>query len=258
VSVVYGIAGLLAGIAAGACLLFYVPPYSWIADAQLSLFHVNLVSISFFATFALTALPFVAMARALETRLAPSDGQERGWDWLDRFFDTWPGKGLLAGATICAVSLFVGYRDASRGPLVHVDLASLEAATVVSPAYAELTSRGLRGAPFRFRHNSSEDVYVPVVSGAESSKVAVFLLYRQGRALDIPLRGTLDRDDLPGEVRSAYESRGLLARTHYVLDVGADPVERAAFATKMFWAGLVVTLVALGAGFASHRGSAYR
>jgi hypothetical protein len=89
---------------------------------------------------------------------------------------------------------------------------------------------------------------VPVVSSAERSTAALFAHYRTGIARDAPLVGTLDRDDLPGEIRSAYESAGVIAAPHWVLDVGADPADRTGVSLVFVALGLV--LVVGGAAWA--------
>jgi hypothetical protein len=244
--VLYGIAGLLGGLTALACLVTYTPPYAWVADAQLALMHTNLVAVSYVATFAVTSLPFLAVARVLEPRIDPSGKLARSWDGFDRFLDTWPGKTVMIGVTIAAMGGYLAHRDTGRGPLVGVDVRTLEQGAGPSCAYVELTHAHL--APegrIEFRDGSNTHAFVPILSRDDGSRASVFALYREGIAPDAPLRGPLDQDDLPGEIRSAYEQAHVITTPHYVLDVGADPVERASFATSMALVGVVVAVIGI-------------
>ncbi len=250
----YGLAGLLGAAVAIGCLVGYVPPYSWIADAQLSLMHTNLVSLSLFVTFAITSLPFVLAARLVESRIDPSGAASRKWDRLDVFLDTWPGKVLMVGATLFAMGGYLGYRDATRGPLTVIDVRDLERGEVPASTYVELRhARALDGASIDFQESSSTSTFVPIVSREDRRTAGVFAHYRTGIARDAPLRGPIDQDGLPGEIRSAYEDAHAIDSPHWVIDVGADPSERADFAVKMAVFGLVVSISALAWAIARRR-----
>ncbi len=250
----YGIAGLLGALVAGVCLFEYAPPYAWVADAQLAMFHTNIVAISFLVTFAITSTPFALIARVMEPRIDPTGSLARRWDGFDRFLDTWPGKMVMIGLTIAGVGGYLGYRDASRGPLQSVDVRALERGEGPSCAYVDLAHAELVWeGRIRFQENSSESSYVPVVSREDRPHAAVFAHYRRGIEEDAPLRGTLDQDDLPGEIRSAYEDAHAIESPHYVLEVGADPAERGGFAIWMGGAGLVIAIAGLAIALSLRR-----
>ncbi|WAS92459.1 hypothetical protein [Nannocystis punicea] len=250
----YSLAGLVGGIVALACLVGYVPPYSWVADAQLSLTGTNFVAVSYMVTFLVTSAPFVLLVRVFHGRLDPDGTLERKVFKWDAFLDTWPGKSILIGATVAIAGGYLGYRDATRGPLTDADVGALERGEDPRGTYVTLTNAGAVDAGrIDFRENSSTSTYVPIVSRADRSTAAVFARYRDGIDRGSPLTGTLDRNDLPGEIRSAYEGAGVIASPHWVLDVGADPAERARFSVWMVAFGLVVVAVGIPGAVAASR-----
>jgi hypothetical protein len=99
------------------------------------------------------------------------------------------------------------------------------------------------------------DAHVPSESREDRGTAAVFAHYRHGIKWDSSLTGTLDRNELPGEIRSAYKGASALASPHCVLDVGADPAERARFSVWMAAFGLVVVAVGVTWAVAELTGS---
>lgn len=227
----------------------YAPPYAWVADMQLSMFHTNFTAISCIVTFALASAPLMGIARVLEPRIDPTAKFARRWDRLDVFLDTWPGKMVMIGLTIACVGGYLGYRDASRGPLIEMDVRVLERGEGPYAGYVELTHAHL--APegrIEFQENSSTSSFVPVLSRDDAPRASVFAHYRSGIREDAPLVGTLDRDDLPGEIRSAYEGAHAIGSPHYVLDVGADPVVLASVAMWIVAIGFLLAIAGMAIG----------
>jgi hypothetical protein len=250
----YGIAGLLGGVVAGVCLFAYAPPYSWAADVSLSLFGTNVVAISFLLTFVVTSTPFALLARVIEPRVDPTGALALKWDRFDRFLDTGAGKLLMIGLTIVGVSGYLGARDAARGPLASVDVRALERGEGPAHAYADLEHATLVDeGQIEFRDGSSSSFFVPIVSSGARSSAAVFAHYRAGIDRAAPLRGTLDQDDLPGEIRSSYEQAHVIDAPHWVLDVGADPADRMSVSMWMGGIGFALALAAMGWAIAARR-----
>ncbi|MDP2309598.1 MAG: hypothetical protein Q8P18_26495 [Pseudomonadota bacterium] len=243
-SLVFATMVVSAGLA-GWLAFHYVGPYKWAAEAQGAVFHTHWVQLSFLCAWVTVGAPFYLVARWADNRLGPADpGKELRWEQLEALGDGWPGKMLLVGLTIAAVTGWLGYRDAGAGPLTTVELARLEAGDAPPSLYVDLVGAyAVEEATIRFKERSSETRYVPLVAGDKIP--VVFAKLGKNETVGDPVRGQLEEDGLPGEVRTAYESAGYVGPRHFVLSVGRDPAESATFAK---W-GVLVGLALAGVGF---------
>ncbi len=222
----YGVAALAAAGLSGYFLFTYAGPYRVVANAQVSLFHTNIVNISFLVTLALIALPLCGVVYALERKFGTRETWFTPiWHDLDRVLDLPPGKLLMIGATVLVMGGYFWVKDLGRGPLTSLSVAELEDGHALRGTYAELADgTTLENASIIFRSNSATYHYIPVVDHAQ--RPVLFLrVSERGSLRDAEgrIRGIVEENGLEGELQGPMRYANTLADRHFVLAVGRRP-----------------------------------
>jgi hypothetical protein len=223
---------------------FYVGPYAWLAELQLAVLGAYSAEATFLVVWiALMAPPIVLAGRwfAKQPRAPIDHAKEqdriaREEELVGRFQQpvtiTTIGIGLLVFAAV------IGSGGRGAGEPIPFSVADLERGAEPSSLYVDLS--GGTALTDNVVEAELSSYYVPLTS-AGRVPVTVFV-----RTLDpdaaASYRGVLERDALPGHVRTEFERAGLVGDHHWMLREGHDPARDQTASAWLAAAGLALTV----------------
>jgi hypothetical protein len=214
------------------CAYSYAGPYRWLAELSLSVFGSYSPKLTFFVSLVLLLLPPMVLAARFSPPSSAVEKAERKRAGEAQAAKLARVQSWLMLATVGAVFLFVGVRDllAARAgaTLVHTSCASIEAGTAPTSTWLEIEGTAIASAAVETKEGYASYLYVPFVSDNWSKGQPLPVVLRLGAAVRGDLnahsyQGGLASEDLPGMVRTAYETEGVQAANALVLNVGRVP-----------------------------------
>ncbi len=219
----------------------YAGPYRWLIEGQDVLVGANFPFLTFMLVFFGLALPL-----SLLGALLPGPRLDVGG--IVAHVRTYPRHAQSSLVAVLAIALGATsvIETLGIGPLQTCALLDVESGAS-TPAYVRLTSfePDLDYAVTR----SPIAIYVPLRSPRGGAPVVIAQFSEEALAsLDTSagVTGLLERDELPGDVRAAYEEADHLGTPHYLLRVGESPSSTMTFPAVLLSIGCVLGLLCGG------------
>lgn len=234
----------IVGVLIGLSAWFHVGPYRWAVDAQLRMIGAYYPFWTWVGLFTLFGIPAGLVSSELTERWSVNDKLH---DWHARFgwlVLTRAGQLLSAGLIFAVVGAVMSTRAMMMGARTELSVVALEHGATPESAWVQIVD----GEPdlestIEFDHHT----YVPVFG--EGDRAALFLEIDHVDG-DLVHSGLVSENSLPNVVRASFEDAGMIASTHYVVELGKDPASEARsmrflgiFGVVLFAIGGVVRLV---------------
>ncbi len=237
-----GICAVVAAVATACSAWWYVGPYRWFAEAEMSSFGSYEVKLTLLLTF---FLGYAAVrALALQMSQFQSDIEQRPTKPLPsvyvssslRLLTSRVGRGVIVSATILIAAGYQYVVAVSAGPLRQVSLESMESGMTPLPAgrWWELQGTPLFDEAQTWMDGAARVHYVPVVSATwrQATPVAVVLVVKdieldRLRRAGTTLSGIAELSGLSPLVAAHWQSRNApVGPSTVAIAYGASPTEK--------------------------------